>query len=201
MGGRQDQYAAAFGGLNFMRFHPSGSVQIEAIASPASFVRELEASLVLYFTGVSRDSAAIIEQQARNMRADDRASMEGLHALKAGAYDMRDAIRRGDFQRMGALLDAGWASKKQTADGISSSTIDAVYHAAKDFGVFGGKVSGAGGGGFMMFLVDPALREDLRRLLNGFGGATSFAKFFAEGVESWERPSAVHGPSGARGAG
>jgi D-glycero-alpha-D-manno-heptose-7-phosphate kinase len=185
-GGRQDQYAAAFGGLNFMRFHPSGAVQVEPIAAPVSLVRELEASLLLYFTGVSRDSAAIIEEQSNNMRTHAPGSIEGLDALKAGAYDMREAIRAGDLPRLGALLDSGWASKQRTAGGISSSAIDAVYSAAKDFGVFGGKVSGAGGGGFMMFLVDPPRREDLRRRLHAFGGVTSFAKLFPEGAQAWD---------------
>jgi D-glycero-alpha-D-manno-heptose-7-phosphate kinase len=187
-GGRQDQYAAAFGGLNFMRFHPSGAVQVEPIAAPIPFVRELEASLLLYFTGVSRDSAAIIEEQSRNMHARTPGSIAGLDALKTGAYDMRDAIRAGDFHRLGTLLDSGWASKKLTAGGISSAGIDAVYQAAKAFGVFGGKVSGAGGGGFMMFLVDPPRREDLRRLLSRYGGSTAFAKFFADGAHSWDSP-------------
>ena len=120
------------------------------------------------------------------MRAHAPGSIEGLDALKAGAYQMRDAIRSGDFPGLGALLDAGWASKKRTAGGISSSAIDEVLQAAKTFGVFGGKVSGAGGGGFMMFLVDPPRREDLQRLLHGFGGVTSFAKFFADGCEAWD---------------
>src|SRR3546814_16628342 len=83
---------------------------------------------------------------------------------------MREALLAGDLKRLGELLDAGWSSKKLTAHNVSSERIDAVYEAAKAFGVLGGKVSGAGGGGFMMFMVEPTRREGLKRLLTGFGG-------------------------------
>jgi D-glycero-alpha-D-manno-heptose-7-phosphate kinase len=155
------------------------------VGAPPEVLRELESSLVLYFTGVSRESAAIIEEQTANMRAGEHRSLDGLHALKAGAFDMRDALVAGDLPRFGALLDAGWSSKKLTAHNISSERIDAVYTAAKDFGVFGGKVSGAGGGGFMMFLVEPTRREALKRLLTGFGGMAQGCRLEERGAESW----------------
>ena len=185
-GGRQDQYAAAFGGLNLMRFAAGGSTSVEAVDAPAATLRELEASLVLYFTGVSRESAAIIEEQAANMRAGAAPSIAGLDALKAGAFSMREALLVGDLARFGALLDAGWSSKKLTAHNISSPGIDAVYEAAKAFGILGGKVSGAGGGGFMMFLVEPTRREGLKRLLATFGGQAQGARLEPRGAESWD---------------
>lgn len=185
-GGTQDQYAAAFGGLNFMRFFEDARVEVEGVAPPEKVLKELEASLVLYFTGVSRESAAIIDEQKANMKSHAPKSLESLHALKAGAFEMRDALVAGDLPRFGALLDAGWLSKKQTAHNISSPQIDKVYEAAKAFGVFGGKVSGAGGGGFMMFLVDPPRREGLKRLLAGFGGVAQGAAFTRTGAESWD---------------
>ena len=184
-GGAQDQYAAAFGGLNLMRFFEGGRAEVENVAIEDRILKELEASLVLYFTGVSRESASIIEEQTANMRSHAQKSLGGLHALKAGAFEMRDALVAGDLPRFGALLDAGWSSKKLLANRISSSGIDAVYDAAKSFGVFGGKVSGAGGGGFMMFLVDPTRREGLKRLLGKFGGAAQAARFTSVGAESW----------------
>ena len=184
-GGAQDQYAAAFGGLNLMRFFEDGRAEVEGVRVDDHVLKELEASLVLYFTGVSRESAAIIEEQTANMRSHAARSLEGLHALKAGAFDMREALVAGDLPRFGALLDAGWTSKKQLAHRISSSDIDVVYDAAKRFGVFGGKVSGAGGGGFMMFLVEPTRREGLKRVLRGFGGQVQAARFSAVGAESW----------------
>lgn len=185
-GGTQDQYAAAFGGLNFMRFFEDARVEVEGVTAPEKVLKELEASLVLYFTGVSRESAAIIDEQKANMKSHAPKSLESLHALKAGAFEMRDALVAGDLPRFGALLDAGWLSKKQTAHNISSPQIDKVYEAAKAFGVFGGKVSGAGGGGFMMFLVDPPRREGLKRLLGGFGGVAQGAAFTRTGAESWD---------------
>lgn len=185
-GGRQDQYAAAFGGLNLMRFEAQGATVVEPVDLPAATLRELEASLVLYFTGVSRESAAIIEEQAANMRAGAGRSIEGLDALKAGAFAMREALRAGDLAGFGALMDSGWSSKKLTAHNISSARIDAVYGAAKAFGVLGGKVSGAGGGGFMMFLVEPTRREALKRLLAGFGGQAQGARLEPRGAESWD---------------
>jgi len=184
-GGRQDQWTAAFGGLNLMRFEPDGRVDVERVPAEPSILRELESSLVLYFTGVSRDSAAIIDEQTANMRSGSARSFEGLHALKAGAFDMREALLAGDIPRLGALLDAGWQSKKLTAQNISSASIDAVYEAAKAFGVLGGKVSGAGGGGFMMFLVEPTRREGLKRLLTGFGGVAQGCRLEERGAESW----------------
>jgi D-glycero-alpha-D-manno-heptose-7-phosphate kinase len=184
-GGRQDQWAAAFGGLNLMRFETGGQVAVEPVPAPAAVLRELEASLVLYFTGVSRESAAIIEAQTANMRAGAARSLEGLDALKAGAFQMREALLAGDLARFGTLMDAGWSSKKLTADNISSSRIDAVYAAAKAFGVLGGKVSGAGGGGFMMFLVEPTRREALKQLLTGFGGVAQGCRLEERGAESW----------------
>ena len=185
-GGSQDQYASAFGGLNLMRFAAGQRVDVEPVDVPARVMKELEASLVLYFTGVSRESAAIIDEQTEKMRSAETKSLDALHALKAGAFEMRDALIAGDLTRFGALLDAGWTSKKQIADSISSPQIDKVYDAAKAFGVFGGKVSGAGGGGFMMFLVDPTQREGLKRLLSTFGGVAQAARFTPTGAESWD---------------
>lgn len=188
-GGRQDQWTAAFGGLNLMRFETDGRVVVERVPADTSVLRELESSLVLYFTGVSRDSAAIIDEQTANMRSGSVQSFEGLHALKAGAFDMREALLAGDIARLGERLDAGWRSKKLTARNISSARIDEVYDAAKAFGVLGGKVSGAGGGGFMMFLVEPTRREALKRLLTGFGGTAQGCRLEDRGAESWIVPA------------
>jgi D-glycero-alpha-D-manno-heptose-7-phosphate kinase len=184
-GGRQDQWTAAFGGLNLMRFETDGHVGVERVPADPEVLRELESSLVLYFTGVSRESAAIIDEQTANMRSGSTRSFEGLHALKAGAFEMREALLAGDIAQLGDLLDAGWRSKKLTAQNISSARIDEVYEAAKAFGVLGGKVSGAGGGGFMMFLVEPTRREGLKRLLTGFGGVAQGCRLEERGAESW----------------
>lgn len=185
-GGRQDQYAAAFGGFNLMSFEAHERVQVQPLQLSHVLLKELEASLVLYFTGVSRDSASVIDDQAANMRRREPQALEALHALKDGARRMTAALDRCDLREFGRLLDAGWTSKKALASRVSNPAIDEVYEAAKAYGVFGGKVSGAGGGGFMMFLVDPPRREGLRRLLARFGGAPMNAKFYPSGVECWE---------------
>lgn len=184
-GGHQDQYAAAFGGLNVMHFHDQDRVDVEPVAVDPTVMKELEASLVLYFTGVSRESASIIEEQTANMRAHAPASLQALHDIKASAYAMREALLAGDLPLFGRLLDSGWAAKKLTASKMSSARIDEVYAEAKAFGAFGGKVSGAGGGGFMVFLIDPTKRDGLKRLLTNFGGAAQSARFTGAGAESW----------------
>jgi D-glycero-alpha-D-manno-heptose-7-phosphate kinase len=97
-------------------------------------------------------------------------------------------LEAGDLARFGALLDASWSDKKLTAGAISSQAMDAVYDAAKAFGVTGGKVSGAGGGGFMMFLIEPTRREGLKRLLAGFGGQAQGCRLEAAGVRAWLAP-------------
>ena len=184
-GGHQDGYAAAHGGLNFMHFADQDQVTVEPVAVDRQVMQELEASLVLYFTGVSRESASIIDEQTANMKRQAPGSLEALHEIKACAFAMRQALQGGDLASFGALLDSGWASKKRTASKMSSAKIDEVYSAAKAFGAFGGKVSGAGGGGFMVFLIDPTRRDGLQRLLATYGGAAQPARFTQAGVESW----------------
>lgn len=184
-GGRQDQYAAAFGGFNFMEFNKDDRVIINPLRIDRRILNELEASLVTYFTGVSRASASIIEEQVRNVDAGATASIEAMHALKQGAHEMKEALLRGRCDKVAAILERGWQAKKQTASGISSKTIDEVYEAAKAAGALGGKVSGAGGGGFMMFICDPPRRPEVLAVLRTFGGDASPCHFSERGAESW----------------
>lgn len=184
-GGRQDQYASAFGGVNFMEFHGDEHTLMNPLRLENAIQHELEASLVLYFTGVSRESAHIIEQQSSNMRSHQKASLDALHALKAGATELKEALLLGQFDRFADVLNKGWEEKKRTAGGISNSDIDAVYDAARKAGAKGGKVSGAGGGGFMMFICDPARREELIRCLRSYGGLATTCQLTFSGAESW----------------
>jgi len=184
-GGRQDQYAAAFGGFNFMEFNKNDSVIINPLRVDRRIVNELEGSLVTYFTGVSRASAAIIEEQVRNVDAGASASIEAMHELKKGAHEMKEALLRGHIDQVAALLERGWQAKKQTAANISSAAIDEIYRAAKAAGALGGKVSGAGGGGFMMFICDPPRRPEVLNALRAFGGNASPCHFSDRGAESW----------------
>lgn len=183
-GGKQDQYAAAFGGFNFMEFY-----QNRVIVNPLRIRREikaeLESSLVLFYTGVSRDSATIIEQQTHNVRTGRPASMDALHHLKQEAVRMKEAVLKGDIRAFIESMRQSWDSKKRMADSISNASIDAVFEAATAGGALAGKVSGAGGGGFMMFAVDPTRRPDVIRALSAFQGQVFTCNFTDQGGYSW----------------
>lgn len=184
-GGRQDQYSAAFGGCNFMEFHPDERVVINPLRVRKNILFELEASLVLYFTGVSRDSAAIIDDQSRNVRARDPAVIDAMHVLKADAVVMKEALLKGDFGVFVESMRQSWEAKKRTAGAIANASINDVYDAALRNGALAGKVSGAGGGGFMMFFVAPERRMQVVRTLAGFGGTILNCQFTRFGAEAW----------------
>src|SRR5690606_35616948 len=166
-GGKQDQYAAAFGGLNFIEFGPGPGVLVNPLRLPPETIAEFEASLVLFFSGVSRESARIIDEQSRNVVSGDTGSIQAMHRLKEIAYQMKQAMLMGRIAEVGEILDESWAHKKRTATAITTPELDAAYEAAKAAGAIGGKVSGAGGGGFMMFIVDPPRRHQVLRALDG----------------------------------
>lgn len=186
-GGKQDQYAAAFGGFNFMEFH-----QDRTIVNPLrikDWVRaELEASLLLYFTGVSRESARIIDEQARNAAAGSATPLDAMHRLKLEAVQMKEALLKGDLDGFAASLQAGWQAKKRMAASISNPGIDAVEASAVANGAVATKISGAGGGGFMMFMCDPADRVRLSRALLAHGGSLLDFHFNKQGAVAWRTP-------------
>lgn len=184
-GGRQDQYAAAFGGVNFIEFFPDDRVIVNPLRISEAMRRELEASLVTYFTGVSRQSASIIERQARAVNAKDPAVIEATHAVKREAAAMKEALLKGNVVRLAECLNAGWEAKRAMACGISNERLDSIYRAALAAGALGGKVSGAGGGGFMMFLADPARRPAVLRALAEFGGAAGQEHLCLDGAVAW----------------
>lgn len=184
-GGKQDHYAAAFGGANFIEFLANDRVVVNPLRVGPSIMNELEASLVTCFTGVSRSSARIIEEQQTQMAAADRDAMAGLHQMKQDAIDMKLALLRGDIAAMAAILNHSWLAKKRTASGISNADIDGLLATGMANGALAGKVSGAGGGGFMMFLVRPERRAGFIRALNAVGGQAGPVRFTAAGIESW----------------
>jgi D-glycero-alpha-D-manno-heptose-7-phosphate kinase len=183
-GGKQDQYAATFGGANFIEFLADHRVIVNPLRVPPSQLNELETSTVICFTGVSRQSATIIEDQTRRMTAPDN-DLADLHQLKADAVEMKLALLRGEIDHMAEVLNRSWEAKKRTAAGISTALIETLWDKGRAAGAIGGKVSGAGGGGFMMFLVPPPQRVQLIRALNDAGGAASAVHFTSEGAESW----------------
>ena len=184
-GGKQDQYAATFGGANFIEFHGGDRVIVNPLRVASAVLNELETSLVICFSGVSRQSDEIIREQQRRMAAPGDSALEGLHQLKRDALEMKDALLRGQIPRMAEVLNRSWQAKQQTAASVSNARIEALYDLAMSNGATGGKVSGAGGGGFMMFIVPPNRRYQVVRALNNAGGDAGGVKFTAHGAESW----------------
>ncbi len=184
-GGKQDQYAAAFGGFNFIEFGAAGKVLVNPLRVKDWVINELEASTVLYYTGQSRESAHIIQRQIDNTRAGDKSSVDAMLALKHDAVAMKEAILRGDLARYATILGRSWTAKKQMAQGISNAEIDAVYDATMAAGALAGKISGAGGGGFMMFFVPPERRMRVLRELRRFPGEVMNFHYTGVGAQGW----------------
>ena len=187
-GGKQDQYAAAFGGFNFMEFYANDRVIVNPLRVKDWVWAELEASLVLYFTGVSRASADIIDQQSRNVSEQNQSSIEAMHRLKDEAVAMKECVLMGDLKRLEATLRAGWEAKKQTASSISNPLIENIERVAFASGARAAKISGAGGGGFMMFLCGAEDRLTLNRALLAQGGSLLDFHFTQRGAMSWRVP-------------
>jgi D-glycero-alpha-D-manno-heptose-7-phosphate kinase len=187
-GGKQDPYAAVFGGLNFLEFMPNRRVIVNPLRVPRSFVNELETSLIICFSGVSRFSGEIIDQQQKGMIDNVARTIDSLHQLKTDALEMKQALLRGDVRTMARVLNSSWVAKKSTASRVSTKPIDDLITLALDMGALGGKVSGAGGGGFIMFLVPPERRVPIVRALNEAGAPAAGAQFTFVGAESWTLP-------------
>ena len=184
-GGKQDQYAATFGGFNFMEFYADDRVIVNPLRIKDWVWAELEASLVLYFTGVSRASADIIDQQSRNVDAKNQISIDAMHQMKQEAVLMKEYILKGNLRALETTLQAGWVAKKKTATSISNPLLEQVERVAFANGARAAKVSGAGGGGFMMFLCSPEQRIDLTRALLKQGGSIMDFHFTQQGATSW----------------
>lgn len=186
-GGKQDQYAATFGGFNFMEFGADDKTIINPLRIRDHIVNELHARMLLYFTGRSRDSAKIIDDQIRSVTGASTAqkSVESMHALKRIAFGMKERLLRYDVDGVAALFRESWLAKKSMAESISNASIDAVAETAMDAGATAVKVSGAGGGGFMMIFVDPTLKLDVVDALSGQDGYFVKFDFTSTGVQAW----------------
>ena len=185
-GGRQDQYAATFGGVNFMEFHPDDRVIVNPLRIKNWIISEMETCLVLFNSGVSRSSARIIQQQTDNLASGAGTTLEAMHAIKADAFRMKECLLKGDFAGFALCMRQGWEAKKRLADQISTTQIDQVHAAAMQAGARAGKVSGAGGGGFITFLVAPARRVDVIRALGREEGRVMTCHFTRHGTEGWK---------------
>lgn len=184
-GGKQDQYAATFGGFNFMEFFADDKVIVNPLRIKYAYMDELEFNILLYNTGTSRLSSKIIEVQRANVSNKNEKSIEAMHKLKEQAVRMKEAILKGELNKIGEILDFGWEFKKQMAEGITNPVINDIYETAKKAGATGGKISGAGGGGFMMFYCPENTRFNVMRSLKDFGGEFVKFQFNQKGLNSW----------------
>jgi D-glycero-alpha-D-manno-heptose-7-phosphate kinase len=184
-GGKQDQYAATFGGVNFMEFYKDNKVIVNPLRIKQAYLHELENNLLLYFTATSRLSSTIIEAQSQNVKDNNKGSIDAMHHLKEQAVMMKEALLKGNLNEIGSILDFGFRHKKQMAKGISNDKMDEIYEAALKAGATGGKISGAGGGGFMMFYCPGNTRYAVRKALEGFGGSISPYQFTEHGLFTW----------------
>jgi len=184
-GGRQDQYSATFGGFNFMEFYADERAVINPLRIKNWIICELEASLVLFYTGVSRESANIISDQSNNVQLGREETMEAMHGIKQEAIVMKECLLKGDFVGIVESMRLGWENKKKSARTVSTPHIDEIYNIASEAGALAGKVSGAGGGGFMMFFVPPDKRMNVIRALNGYEGQVSNCHFTKHGTQAW----------------
>ena len=162
--GKQDQYAAAFGGFNFIRFHPNDTVEVTKIVCPQSLIAELQSRLIFFYTGVTRSASSLLRQQSADVASPGGKSDATSHLAKLAEQAFSE-LCSGKLDSLGPMLHEAWQMKKQIADGISNGLIDQAYGAAIRAGAEGGKLLGAGGGGFLMFLAAPERHDAIRTAL------------------------------------
>ena len=184
LGGRQDQYSAAFGGFNFMEFYAEERTIVNTLRIKNQTIWELEASLVLFFTGVSRDSAKIIADQSQAIHSGKKA-IEAMHGIKQEALVMKESLLRGDFNSMVSSMRLGWENKKRSAKSVSNPHLNKTYDIAIAAGATAGKVSGAGGGGFMLFFTPIENRMSVIRALSKLPGQVSNCHFTKHASQAW----------------
>jgi D-glycero-alpha-D-manno-heptose-7-phosphate kinase len=184
-GGKQDQYAATFGGINFIEFFGNDKVIVNPLQLKPEIIFELEFSLLLYFTATQRLSATIIDEQVKNVQEKNIKSVEAMHNLKEQANQMKDALLRGELTKIGEILHFGWQNKKNIAASISNELIDSIYSTAIDSGATGGKISGAGGGGFMFFYCPAVTKNKVALSIETLGGKVQPFKFTQQGLTTW----------------
>jgi len=184
-GGKQDQYAATFGGVNYMEFLGEEKVIVNPLRVKQQYLFELENNLLLYYTATSRESAKIIEKQSKNVIDKQDKSIEAMHQLKQQSQMMKEALLKGRLNEIGEILDFGFRQKRQMAEGISNNMMEEIYEAAKNSGATGGKISGAGGGGFMIFYCPGNSKYNVIEALDAFGGHCKPYQFVDHGLTTW----------------
>lgn len=185
-GGKQDQYAATFGGFNFIEFYKEDRVIVNPLRMKRWIVDELEVSMVLFYTGESRSSDKIIKEQQKNTLEGRKLPTEATHMIKKNSYVMKDFLLKGDIVHFAKALGKEWENKKKMAASITNRNIEKIYAAAMKSGAYGGKVSGAGGGGFMVFTINPTRRINLIKALEQFNGKVLNFHFSDNGCQGWK---------------
>ena len=185
-GGKQDQYAASFGGFNYMEFLKDDIVIVNPLKVKRWILDELEASMLLYFTGRSRSSAAIIDEQMKNTKQDKGEAIEAMHRIKQSAIDTKLALVKGDISTFADILHDAWENKKKMASHITNPTIQQAMDTALHAGAKAGKVSGAGGGGFIMFIVEPTRKKEVEQALSKLDGFVMPFNFSDGGAHGWK---------------
>ena len=184
-GGKQDQYAAAFGGFNYMEFHQNDIVIVNPLKIKGWIVDELESSMVLYYTGRSRSSAAIISEQQKNTSSGNAVAIEAMHRIRQSSTDMKLALLKGDMDEFGRILGQAWEDKKKMAGAITNPVIQEAFDTAMAAGAVAGKVSGAGGGGFIMLMVPPTRKMAVIKALEALPGQVVPFQFTERGAHAW----------------
>lgn len=185
-GGKQDQYAASFGGFNYMEFLQNDLVIVNPLKIKRWILDELEASMLLYFTGKSRESARIIDEQKSNTSKGNNDAIEAMHRIKQSAVDMKLAVLKGDINAFAEILRKGWEDKQKMASHITNPIIKQAMDVAIANGAKAGKVSGAGGGGFIIFIVEPTKKKAVEKALLKLGGFTVPFQFTDGGAHGWK---------------
>lgn len=164
--GKHDHYLAAFGGITCLDIQPSGQVRVSPLDIPLAAVEGLRNDILLLFTGISRSSRDILQAQRQDTERGDQTVVESLHRTKELGYRIKRALEAGDLQTFGLLLDEHWQNKKRRSGKISDSCVDRWYETAKESGALGGKLIGAGGGGFLMLYCPGESKQRVRQALN-----------------------------------
>jgi D-glycero-alpha-D-manno-heptose-7-phosphate kinase len=167
--GKQDQYIAAYGGISALTFHPDGSVDVERLPLRDEVIDELESNLVIYYSGVERAASTVLTEQAKTITANKDQAVEKMHRIKALGYETKRILLSGRTETYGEMLHEHWTNKRALASNMADSAIDEHYDAARKAGAIGGKLMGAGGGGFFMFYVPTADRRRVQETLAARG--------------------------------
>jgi len=184
-GGRQDQYAATFGGVNFMEFYADERVIVNPLRIRPEYLYELEHNLLLFYTDTSRFSSEILQEQKSHIAKGEKTALEATHRLKDEAFRMKEALLKGRINEIGEILHEGFENKRRVASHVSTPLLEEIYETARKAGATGGKVSGAGGGGFMIFYCPGDTRHLVKEALSTFQGRFFDYHFVKHGLVSW----------------